>query len=178
MKVRDVGAEEEAAEAGEDGVPEPAMERRHGALFDHALEARAHDEVRARLESLHKVRHGAEVVGEVGVAHDDVCPARGREPAGEGRAIAGCGNGNHARPGRFRERLRAVRRAVVRDDDLALEARLRERGERLGDAARDCLGLVQTGHDDGNGERSGGGHDSLSPSPPRARRRSVFLGGA
>ena len=36
VEVRDVGAEEETAEAGQDRVSEPAVERRHRALLDRA----------------------------------------------------------------------------------------------------------------------------------------------
>jgi hypothetical protein len=65
VKIRDLGPEEEAAESGEDGVSEPAVERRHRALFDHAFEARAHDQVRAGVEGFHEAGDGAEVVREI-----------------------------------------------------------------------------------------------------------------
>ena len=156
--------EEEAAEEGEDGVAEPAVKGRHRARLDPPAEPRAHDEVVPLLERRDEGRDLAEVVGVVGVAHDDVAPARRRDAAEERGAVAALGDGDDARPGPVGDLLRAVGRAVVGDD------RPRPRGPRRASAstaaphaALERLGLVQAGHHDGDEERAGASIGRLSP---------------
>src|SRR5262249_6446097 len=120
---------------------------------------------RAAVERFHEVGDRAEVVREVRVAHDDVRAARGGESSGERGAVAARGDRHDARARRGGELARAVRRAVVRDEDLAPEARAVERRACLRDAAGHGFRLVQAGHHHGNPRRLGGRHVPFSPSP-------------
>ena len=148
VEVRDRDAEEEASEEGEDGVPEPAVKKRHGARLDPALEARAHDEVVPFLEPGHEGGDLAEVVGVVCVAHDDVTPPRRGDSAEERGTVAPLGDGDDPRAGALGDLLRAVGRAVVGHDHLAREPGGAERLDGAPHAAFERLGFVQARHQD------------------------------
>ena len=94
-----------------------------------------------------------EVVGVVGVAHDDVA-CRGRPRCRlQGAAVAACARrGTTRAPCVAGDLLRAVGAAVVGDDDLAVDAQPLEGCDGLGDAGADRAGLVQARHDDGDFE--------------------------
>ena len=149
--VADAGAVEEVERAGEDRVADVLVQPRHGAGLD-AVHAVAHDEVGAVLELLEEARDLAEVVGEVGVGHDDVAAAGGGEAGHVGVAVAAAALVDDAGAGLQRERGRVVLGVVVGDDDLAGDAVLGQRRERPGDAALDVVGLVEARDDDADEE--------------------------
>ncbi len=72
--VADAGAEEEVQDARQDRVADVAVKPRHGARLD-VVHAVADDHLGAVFERRHEARDLAEVVGQVGIGHDDVAPA-------------------------------------------------------------------------------------------------------
>ncbi len=151
-------------EAGEERVADAAQPG-HRAGLD-TVHAIPDDELRAVVELVDEARNLAEVVGEVGVDHDDVVAARSRQ-SGQIRApVAAPRLVDDQRAGGARELAAAVRRAVVDDDHLAREAVLLEHGPRARDALGDRLRLVEAGDDDGHTTRRrrfwGDGHSHFS----------------
>ena len=152
-------------------VADVAVMPRHRPGLD-VLHPVAHHELGAVLELRDEPRDLGEVVRLVGVTHDDVGAARGREPGQVGAAVAAPALGDDARAGLGRQLGRAVLGRVVDDDHLAADAGLRHRLARAGDArldvdllveardhhrderlGRDAAGVVQRG-----GEVLGGAH--------------------
>ena len=62
-------------------------------------QAAAHDQVRTAAQARQEPRQRAEVVGAVGVAHQDEAPARGRDAAQQRVAVAPLATCEHPRPG-------------------------------------------------------------------------------
>jgi hypothetical protein len=85
------------------------------------VHAVAHDELGAVLELLDEAGDVGEVVGQVGVGHDDVLAAGGAEAGQVGGAVAAARLVHDAGAGLGGELGGAVARAVVGDDDLAVE---------------------------------------------------------
>ena len=90
-----------------------------------------------------------EVVGIIGIPHDDEAPARSRDAADERRAITLLHDWDDTSAELPRDLLGAVRRAIVGDEDLAFDATPPKIAEGLLDAGADRFGLVQAGHQDG-----------------------------
>src|SRR5262249_34684332 len=112
-------AEEAAADQREHRVAEVPVQPRHRAALDAAAEAVADDEVVAAAKLGDERLEMPEVVGAVGVSHDPEAPARGRDAPGERASVSALGDADDARALLLGERLRAVARPVVGDDDLA-----------------------------------------------------------
>ena len=140
--VAHAGLEEEVQRAGEDRVADVAVQPRHGAGLD-AVHAVAHHEVGAVLELLEEARDLAEVVGQVGVGHDDVAALGGGEAGHVGVAVAAAALADEAGAGGERERGGLVLGVVVGHHDLAADAVLGHGGAGPGDAALDVGGLVE-----------------------------------
>ncbi len=119
MGVVDLRSEEDIEKSGEQGVSDIAVLPRHGARFDPALEPRAHAKVSAVDERAHHVHSFAEVIGAVGVAHDQIAAPGPLEAAAQGRAIAFFGYGDHPGAQAFRQGLATVRAAIVSHHHLA-----------------------------------------------------------
>ncbi len=149
VEVADGDAEEDAADGGEDGIAEIAVEWRHGAGFDGAGEAVAHDEVVAFVEFGEEAGQMFEVVAGVGVGHEDVLAAGGFDSGDEGGAVAADGDVDDAGAFVGGDLLGAVGAAVVGDDDLAGDVVVAECGDGLPDAEGECLCFVKAGHKDG-----------------------------
>ncbi len=116
-------------------------------MFVHSV---AHDELGAAVELVDEARNVGEVVRQVGVRHDDVVASR-RVEAGEiGTAVASTALVDDPCPCTLGELWASVRRAVVGDDDLAVEAVSVQHGPRLGHAALDRSRFVQARNDDRN----------------------------
>ena len=81
VRVRDLEPEEQVQDPRQDRVPDPAVQPRHGAFVDPASVAGAEHEVLPVVELLQERVQVAEVIGAVGVAHEDVVAAGLREPA-------------------------------------------------------------------------------------------------
>ena len=141
-------AEEEPTERAQHRVAEQAVQPRHRARRDAAGEAIADDEIVARAQPFDECVQVREVVAAVGVAHDHIATARGRDPTAQRAAVAARGDVHdpRARPGG--ELGRAVRTAVVRDEHLTRDGCALEERDPCAHAARDRLGLVQTRHQD------------------------------
>ena len=119
--VAHAGAEEEVEQPGQQRVADVAVQPRHRSRLDvpHAV---AHHQLGAGVELADEARDLVEVVGQVGVGHHDVAPARGGEPGEVRAAVAAARLDDHARPGGRRELRAAVIGVVVDDDHLAVEA--------------------------------------------------------
>ena len=112
--------------ARQDRVADPAVLPRHGTRQDRPAarrQAAAHDQIRATTQRRQEQRQLAEIVGAVGVAHQDEPAARRGDAAGQRVAVAALGDLDHPRPGGQRPRLRAVGAAIVGDQHLAHDAR-------------------------------------------------------
>ena len=153
MEVADRDLEEQPADEGEHRIAEIAVQGGHGALCDAALEPVAHDQVRAVAQLCDHGVQVLEIVAVVGVAHDDVLAAGGRDAADQGRAVAALGHGDQARAVRLGDGLGAVGGAVVGDQHLARDAGALEEAAGLVDADRQRFRLVQAGHQNGELER-------------------------
>src|SRR4029077_19194408 len=88
VEVAGRGAEEHATQCRQHRVADPAVQPRHGAGPGAAAEAVAHDQLVALAQAFYERVDGAEVVGVVRIAHDDVAPARRLDPGPERGAIA------------------------------------------------------------------------------------------
>ena len=106
--------------------------------------------------SLDEARDLPEVVREVGVDHDDVVAAGGREPGQVCAPVAAPRLLDDARAGGSREIAAPVGRAVVDDDHLARRDRSRRaRRARCVTHSRDRLCLVEARDDDGDASVDG-----------------------
>src|ERR1700722_1891270 len=94
MEVATGGMEKQPADGGQDRIAEVAMEWRHRAGGDAALETISHDQRVPFAQSGDKVVEPAEVIAVVGIAHDDKTAARGADPAQKGAAISLFGHRN------------------------------------------------------------------------------------
>ena len=146
--VAHAGAEEEVEGAREDRVADVAVQPRHRAGLD-PVHAVAHDEVGAGLELGQEARDLAEVVGQVGVRHQDVAALGGAEAGHVGVAVAAAALVDDAGAGGDRDRGAVVVGVVVGDDHLAVDAVLGHGGAGPGDAALDVRGLVEARDHDG-----------------------------
>ena len=91
-------AEEDAADRRQHGVAEVAVQLRHGAGHDAALEAVAHDQLVSRAKLRDEIVKPAEIVAVVGIAHDDVTAARGMDAAAQRAAVAAFGDRHERAP--------------------------------------------------------------------------------
>ena len=76
---RKTGPIHDVQDPGRQRRSEIAVQRRHRAVFDGALEPGAHDELVARPEFLDERADLAEIIGAVRVAHQDVLPPDERD---------------------------------------------------------------------------------------------------
>ena len=103
---------------GEDRVADVAVQPRHRAGLD-VVHAVADHHLGAVLERRDEARDLVEVVGQVGVGHHDVAPARGREAGEVGAAVAAPAFDDHARARLLGQARGVVLGVVVGDDHLA-----------------------------------------------------------
>ena len=134
MEVADGDLEEYLADGGEDGVAEVTVEGRHGSGLDGAGEAVAHDEVVAFVEAGEEAGEMLEVVGGVGVGHEDVFAAGGFDACNEGCSVAAGGDVDYAGSFGGGDSLRAVGAAVVGYYYFAGDVVVADRVHRLADA--------------------------------------------
>jgi hypothetical protein len=127
------------------------MQRRHRARLDTSAAGREPAPLH-ELVALPKLGHEAwdfaEVVAGVGVAHDHVPSAGGRDASHQCVAIPALGDVHDASTVGARDVRRAIRAAVVSDDHFAGDAVLAQRRLCGVDALRQSLRLVEAGHDD------------------------------
>ena len=148
MRVVDAGAIEDVQQAREHRAADVPVGPGHGAARDVPLEPRAHDELIARADALEERGERCQVVRAVGIGHDDDVAAGRRETAQVRRPVAATPLVDQTRARRGRRFRGAVGRAVVHDEDLALDPGAAERFLRLGHDARHGRDLVETGEHD------------------------------
>jgi len=90
----------------------------HGPRLDAALETVADDQVVTGAEAVDEGVNAAEVIGVVGVAHDDEAALGGGDTGADSGTVAARLGNDDAGPGGLSQFLRAVRATVVGDDDL------------------------------------------------------------
>src|SRR5262249_11789446 len=115
-------AEEEIEDAREHGIADVLVQPGHRARTDAARKAVAHYQVIADVELLDERLQAAEVVGIVGVAHDDVLAAGRRDAALQGGAVALPLDADDAGAVFLGDLARAVGTAVVGHDHLGPDA--------------------------------------------------------
>ena len=113
------------------------------------LEPAALDQFVSLAQALDELRQLAEIVAVVRVAHDHEPSVRGVDAAHQCGAVTLVGHRHDPRPLGARDVHRRVGAAVVGHDNLADDAGRLHGGERLADAGRQCVRLVEAGHDDG-----------------------------
>ena len=142
-------AKKEAADEAEHRVAEVAVQWGHGAGFDRAGKAVAHDKVVAGLELWQKTGQMLEVVACVRVGHQDIFAARRLDAGHQRRAIA---SDRHVEsPG-----LQGLRAMACEPSVEPLSATSTspfhvvrgKRGHSLIDAEGNCLRLIEAGHQD------------------------------
>jgi len=149
MKIMRGTFEKYPANGREHGVADPAVFPGHGPRHDPAAtggEPAAHHQFIARLETFHKPVHLGKIITVIGIAHDDPFAPGGLDAAAQGVPITLGGDGHHARPELFRNRLGAIRAAVVCDEDFPRHARAHEPLFGLLNTAGNRFGLIETGH--------------------------------
>ena len=119
VEVADRAAEEQPAHEGQHRVAEVPVEPWHRLISNAALEAVAHDEVRALAKLRDEAVELCEVIGVVAVTHDHIAAARRGDAGAERGAVAARRDLDDARPERPRDVAARIRRAVVGDDHLA-----------------------------------------------------------
>jgi len=149
MEIAHRRPEKDPTDRAQNGIADPAVQPGHGSGQDAALEAIPHHEILAGSQLAHEVVQAREIVTVIRVAHDDVCALRRFDPATQGTPIPLALYLYDPRSEIARNPLRAVFAPIVGDDDLALDARLREKGADLVDADGEGFGLVETRQYDG-----------------------------
>src|ERR1700730_4391335 len=119
MEVADLDREEHPAELAQDRIADVPVRERHRPRGDTALEAVAHHEIGAVAQLDQEWHQIGEIIGLVGIAHDDVLTARRLDSAQESRAIAARRNWHESGALSHGDLAGTVRAAVVSDQDLA-----------------------------------------------------------
>ncbi len=152
MEIVDGSAEEETSDEGEGGVADPAVFPGHGTGGDGSAAARhaaTHDQVVAFTEFRHEPADVREIVGIVGITHEDPAATGGIEATAQGVAVALGRDTFDTGAQAFGNFDGAVGGAVVGDEDFALDAGLADAFLGFADADGQRLRLIEAGHDDG-----------------------------
>ena len=147
MKISGRTLEQQAAYECQHRITQISMQRRHRLRLDATAKAITHYQVVTFTQLLDKRHQVDEVVGIVGVAHDDETATRGADTAHKCAIVTFGGNVDHPRAAFRREALRAISRTIVGDDYFAVDAVLFHKAAGFVDANFQGLGLVETRHD-------------------------------
>ena len=158
VEVTDGDAEQGAPQPRQHRVADPAVQPRHGARLDATGEPVAHHQVVAGPQALDELVERREVIGVVGVAHDDERAASGADAAHQRCAVTLLGHGHHAGALGLGELDRPVGRTVVGHQHLTPYAAALEVGPCGAHAHRDGLLLVEARHQDREFEAALVGH--------------------
>src|SRR5688500_15931375 len=137
VEIADVRAEQKASDERQHRIAEITMERGHCARCDSARESIAHHQLVTATQPLDERLQAAEIVAVVGTAPDTVAAAGAPESSTQRATVTPLLDVHDTRPCGSREPLRAVGRAIVRDEYLAIDPRSRYECTRLGDTAGD-----------------------------------------
>src|SRR5207249_2204573 len=134
----------------EDRVADVAVHPRHGAGLDAAFEAVAHDQLIALPEAVDKRIELAEIIGIVGVAHDDIATLGGGDAGLQGAAVTPAFHRHHACPMFEGDFAGTVAAAVIRHHHFAFHMKAIQTSASLVHAGADGAGFVQARHDHGD----------------------------
>ena len=148
VKIPQIDVEKQAADEAQHWIAEITMQRRHRSGFDAAFEAIAHDQIRAVAQFFQERLQRIEVVTIVGIAHDNVSPARGGNSGYQGGAVAAGRHIDNPCSELAGNALGAVGAAVVGDDHLAGDAFALKECQPLFDAGGNGFGFIQARHHD------------------------------
>lgn len=115
---------EEVEDAGEDRIADVAVMPRHRPGLDTAAEAIPHHQFVPVAKPLDEGFESGEIVGVIGIAHDDEFPLGGIDAGLERAAISTPGSVDDAGTLGSGEVLRAIGAAVVSDNDFAANSQL------------------------------------------------------
>jgi len=119
----------------------------HRARFDAPREAITHHQFVSGAKLLHKGHQGHEIVAAVRITHDDIAAIRRFDPVPQRVAVATLRDINDPRTAFLGNLLRSIGAAVIRDQNLAIDAVLIQKPPRILDAERQCFRFVQAGHE-------------------------------
>ena len=146
MEIADRPAEENPPNGGQHRIAQIAMQGRHGARRNAALEAIAHHQIITIAQSGDEGIKRAEIIGIIAIAHDDITTACARNARNQRRAIAFFGHINHPRTKPARNGLAAIGTAIIRDQHLARNTTPRQVPKCLLDAGCQGFSLIKAGH--------------------------------
>ncbi|HKD36714.1 MAG TPA: hypothetical protein VKB78_07930, partial [Pirellulales bacterium] len=124
------------------------MQRRHRSGLDPAEKAIAEHQVVPGSELLDKTIERRKIVAVVRIAYDDEIAEGGLDTSAQRVSVSLLVYRDDARASSRSNRLRAIRAAVVGDDDLAIDVVSAQIGNCLGDAVANRFRLVEARHDD------------------------------
>ncbi|HTT84229.1 MAG TPA: hypothetical protein VMF67_12160 [Rhizomicrobium sp.] len=119
MRVIDAGAKKHIQDAGQHRIADITVLPGHGTVRDSALESRPHAQTCA-VDQLANHRNAVrKIIAAVGIAHQQISPERAVTSADQRRAIAPHWYIDDARAEFSRQRLAAIGRTIVSNDNLA-----------------------------------------------------------
>ena len=123
------------------------MQRWHCAGQNAAKESIPHDQLISRAKLLKKKFERTEIVTIVAITHDDIFATGRTDTAEKSTAISAQSDVYNAGAAGNRDRLRSVRTSIVGNENLAVHAVTSEECLRFHNAPRECLGFVETRHE-------------------------------
>src|SRR5216684_8883417 len=124
------------------------MERRHGPRLYSAFEPISHHKIVAFPQLGHERIELRKVVRVIGIAYNHEAPSCGPNAANQGCSVATFTNRYDARAKALRNLPGTIGRAIIGDQYLSADVRLRQIARCLFHARGDSFCLVQTGHED------------------------------
>jgi hypothetical protein len=146
-RIADGCAEDPIYEPSHYGVSDVSVHPGHCSRIDQL--AVSHNKLCAALQLGQKTWYFAEVIGQIGIGHDDVLPSRCRETRQVSVPVASAGFMYDRRPGRSGKFAAVVNRAVVNDNNFAGDPVLLQNADRGLNAPYDVLAFVQARDDHG-----------------------------
>ena len=134
----------------EDWISDPTMFPRHGSWHDGAAAGRhatAHDKIVTLVEIGDEGFDAGKVIAVIGISHEDPLAGRRFNATAERVAVSFARDVNDAGTFADGDVLRAIRAAIVGDDDFTLDSRFADGFPGFPDAGGEGFRLVQAGHD-------------------------------
>src|SRR5215472_17399885 len=146
VRVADLKPEEDVEYLRQYRIADAAVTPAHRFRLDLAGEPRAKHIVEAIRDGLDQFGDRREVIGVIGVAHDNDLPAGYAEPLQVGVSVAAVRLVDDSSPGRHGLEYRTISRSVVRDNDFAAQAGGSDALPRLAHANPNAAFLVEAWH--------------------------------